>query len=104
MPAVRIEIIRYTLDEQPGFVELRLIDAWGTEWLFEEKVPVVTLEELDEHSDYPQPGIIACEIIKEWRDAEDREIVTIDTERPWGVPAYDGTTRFDVLPDQLCEY
>ena len=103
MLAVRVEITRYTNDAQPGWVECRLTDASGTEWLFEEKVPVVSADDLDAQSDYPQPGIIACRLIKRWRDQNDRELVTIDTDEPWGVESSDGSTRFDVTPDQLTE-
>ena len=104
LPAVRVQISRYTDDSNPGWVECRMTDAWGTEWLFEEKVSSVSVEDLDQRSDYPQPGIIACEIVKRWRDEDDREIATIDTEKPWGLESSDGTTRFDVPADQLVDY
>ena len=39
--------MRYVSDHNPGFVECRLTDAWGREWLFVDKVPVVTLADLD---------------------------------------------------------
>lgn len=81
-----------------------MTDAWGTEWSFEEKIPVVSTDELHERSEYPQPGIIACEIVKLWRDEHDREIATIDSEKPWGVESSDGQTQFDVLATQLIEY
>jgi hypothetical protein len=43
---VRVEIVRYTDDHQPGFVECHLSDVAGRVWSFEEKVPVVTVEDL----------------------------------------------------------
>jgi hypothetical protein len=64
MLGVKVEILRYVDDSQPGFVECRLIDAWGNQHLFLEKVPVVTLENLDVSSTYPQSGIIACQIVE----------------------------------------
>lgn len=103
MVAVRVTITKYISNDQPGFVECTLTDAGGTVWKFEEKVPVVTLEELDPESNYPRLGDIDCEIVKRWKDDKGCELVTIDTERPWGVEALDGTTRFDVGIDQLVD-
>ena len=40
MASVRVEIVRYTSDHQPGFVECRLTAVDGRVWSFEEKVPV----------------------------------------------------------------
>ena len=64
MNAVGIELRRYVDDSQPGFVECWLTDANGREWSFVEKVPVVSTEDLDVGSNYPRPGIIACEVIE----------------------------------------
>lgn len=63
MPSVRIEIVRYTDDWQPGFVECRITDAAGRVWSFEEKVPLVTDEYLDATSAYPRPGSIGCAVL-----------------------------------------
>lgn len=104
LTAVRVQISRYTSDATPGWVECRLTDAWGTEWLFEEKVPVVSADELNEQTHYPQPGIIACQVIKEWQDEDGRELATIDTEKPWGVESSDGTKQFDIVADQLTNW
>lgn len=103
MSAVRIQITRYTNDHNPGFVECRLTDAWGKEWLFEVKVPVVAYEELDDRSDYPQPGVFHCEIVNTRTDENGREIVTIDIEKPWGIESVDGSTQFEILGHQLTE-
>ena len=101
--AVKVTIIRYADHSQPGWVECKLTDAQGTEWSFIEKVPVVTRAELDMHSIYPQPGVIACRIIDRSLDIEGREIVTIDTSTPWTVESTSGTTRFDVFLNQLLD-
>ena len=53
--------------------------------------------------DYPQPGVIACQIANFGHDETGREVVEIDTRAPWGVEAIDGTTRFHVFRDQLVE-
>ncbi len=102
MLGVKVEIRRYVNDAQPGVVECLLVDAWGKQHLFIEKVPVVTAKNLDASSSYPRAGVIACRIV-ERRDVYGREIVKVETETPWGVESTDGETRFDVSGSQLVE-
>jgi hypothetical protein len=101
MNGVRVEILRYADDAQPGWVECRLTDAGGRAWHFIEKVPVVTTEPLDALSQYPRPGVIGCEVVERHAGAGGRELVVIDTERPWHVQATCGESRFVVRPEQL---
>lgn len=103
MKAVKVLITRYTNEDQPGWVECCLTDAWKNEWYFEEKVPVVSGSHLDAQSSYPRPGAIACNVLRESQDATGRQIITIDTNEPWGVTSSSGTTEFDILPDQLID-
>jgi hypothetical protein len=103
MFGIAIEIRRYVDDSQPGWVECGLTDAGGREWLFIEKIPVVTAEDLGISSRYPQPGVIACQVIERRQD-DGREVVVIDTELPWHVEATTGDTRFEVRPEQLVEF
>jgi hypothetical protein len=103
MLAVKIIIIEWVDDGQPGWVKGQLEDARGHTFTFVEKVPVVTKAYLDGHSLYPQPGVIACEVVRRWLDDVNRKVVTISTDRPWGVEATTGEMRFDVLADQLTE-
>lgn len=104
MLGVKVEITRYVDDEpQPGIVECRFFDAWGSQHLFIEKVPVVTLKSLDDSSSYPQPAIIACQILDR-REIDGREILKIDTETPWHIESISGASFFDVSPDQLIEF
>ena len=56
---------------------------------------------LDERSAYPQPGVIACEIVRERKDERGRVLCTIETERPWGVAATSGETQFEVWAEQI---
>ena len=73
----------------PAF-ECRLTDVSGRGWLFEEQVPVVTHDDLDANSDYPQPGFLACELIKRHCDDEGREVMTIETDKPRSVESRRG--------------
>jgi hypothetical protein len=99
---VRVAIVRYTDGSFPGWVECHLTDVHGRRWPFVEKVPIVTADYLDASSLYPQPGVIACEVVGRRQDGA-REVVTIDTERPWHVEATSGETRFEVGPEQVID-
>ena len=101
LDAVKVVIRKHVDDAQPGFVECCLVDASGREWLFVEKVPVVTGSNLDGNSTYPQPGYIACVVVARRRDETGRKVATVNTETPWGVAATTGETSFEVLVDQL---
>jgi hypothetical protein len=100
---VRVEIVRYTDDSFPGWVECCLTDAHGHRWSFVEKVPIVTTAYLDAASPYPQPGIIACEVVGRRQEAG-CEVLEINTERPWHVEATTGETRFEVGPEQVVDF
>lgn len=101
MPEVIVDIIRYVDATQPGVVECRLIDAWGSLHTFIDKVPIFTIADLRETSVYPQRGVIACAALKRWQDPQGREIVTIDTKIPSRVESSTGRTQFDVLSSEL---
>jgi hypothetical protein len=102
--AVKVTITRYVGDDpQPGIVECELLDIHGRRWHFIEKTAVVSANALDANTVYPQPGVIAGEIVKRSRDAAGREVIRIDTERPWSVESIEGVTQFDVLAEGLVE-
>jgi hypothetical protein len=104
MLAVKVTITRYVSDEpQPGIVECELHDAHGHRWYFIEKTAVVSSDDLDANTVYPQPGVIAAEVVQRSRDATGREIFRIDTVRPFGVESVDGVTQFEVLQESLIE-
>ncbi len=101
MPVVNVQIVRFTDGAQPGWVACVLRDASGRAWEFVEKVPVVTTVSLDEFSVYPQPGTIACEVVRQRIDERGRTLCAIDTEHPWHVAAVGGETQFEVCTDQI---
>ena len=104
MLLITVTITQYVDDQQPGWVRVKLVDAWGIEHTFVDKSPVFTAASLDADSHYPQPGLLACQLVIKWQDAQDREIVTVDTELPDHVATIAGETRFDVLPKQIAEH
>ena len=104
MLEMRVSIVRYIGDEpQPGIVESQLEDAHGRCWSFVDKTAIFSAEILDDQSKYPQPGVIACELVGRRSDPAGREVVRVSTERPWSIESVDGATQFDVLPEQLVE-
>ena len=102
MISVNVEITRLMDDGQPRSVECKLVDAYGREHLFVEKVPVVSLEDLDAASAYPRPGSIGCEVI-ERKFIGGVEVVTINSAIPWGIESVDGEEVFCVRSEQLKE-
>ena len=98
MLGVRVTIVRYADDAQPGWVECQLVDAAGRVWTFHEKAPVVSPAALDASSVYPQPGVIACELVERVG-----AIARVDTARPWGVEAAGGETQFEVPVSAVVE-
>lgn len=102
MVGIKAEISKFVDNSQPGWVECRFTDALGEEHTFVEKVPVVTIEYLDENSSYPQIGFIGCNIIKETK-INNQKVIEVDTEMPWGIESIKGEYRFIVFPEQLTE-
>lgn len=101
MKAIRIKITSFISNDQPSFVECKFNDAWNKEHTVQDKVPIVTEKDLDANSEYPQDGVIACEIMKQWFDKDERKIFTVTTEKPWAVYTIDSLTEFDILEEQL---
>ena len=95
MASVRIDIVRHIDDWQPGFVECHLTDQSGHVWSFQEKVPVVTAEDLDADSRYPRPGLIGCTVLQREGDTV---LVGID---PLGDPFECEVPVSDVVEDPV---
>ena len=101
MPAVAVEITRFVDGSFPGWVEFVLNDARGVTWVFVNKVPVVSAEDLTEASQCPRPATIECEVVADASESRAADLVTIDTLRPWGIESKDGISKFVVQQSQL---
>ncbi len=101
MHTISVQIVRFTDASQPGWVECVLQDALGCEWILADKLPIFTSAPLDAASSFPQPGVVACEVVREWTDERGRRRCVISTERPWDVEAKGGETQFEVFSDQI---
>jgi lactoylglutathione lyase len=98
----KIKINQFIDEHQPGWVECNFFDVFGKEHIVREKIPMVTVEHLDKNSDYPKEGLVACEIIKEWKNKQEQTIYTVRSIL-WGVETIEGLTEFDLFAEQLTE-
>lgn len=89
-----IDILGYTSSDFPHWVSCRLYDAYGKEWLFEEKLPMVSCEA--EIASFPCKGFIRGEILSEQND-----MVEFCTKEPDDVESIDGCNRFWISKNQL---
>ena len=96
-----VQIVQFVEEYQPGIVACELIDSDGRRHRFIDKVPVLSIDLLDGDSQYPQPGHARCTIVREWRDADGRELVNISTSEPDHLESTEGLTDFVVLRDQV---
>jgi hypothetical protein len=104
MVKVSVAITRWVSDEpQSGLVEFQFSDTDGRRWSFVDKSAICGTDYLDGQSPYPRPGVIACELVGRGRDAAGREVVQIDTERPWGIESVEDAMRFVVFAGCLVE-
>ncbi|MFT3987451.1 hypothetical protein [Aestuariivirga sp.] len=97
----RCNITRWVDDHFPGVVECRLSDRFGREWIFVEKVAVVTTAPIDPDGAFPQPAFIACEVISWGHDESGRRTARINTEKPWDIKSLDEVSEFQVYAEQL---
>ncbi|MGW3912418.1 hypothetical protein ACWEBX_12980 [Streptomyces sp. NPDC005070] len=107
MTSLRCEATRWALDDDddfyPGWVEVRLTDARGREWVFFDKPPIFGGGDvLSAKATYPIAVTIDCVILSRTSGPDGNEVITISTGgRP---EATEGDrSEFDVRPDQLVE-
>jgi hypothetical protein len=96
-----VEIVRFVVDYQPGIVACEFVDASGRRHTLIEKAPVVSAEDLNADSEYPQPGLARCIVLNRWRDADERDLVSISIADPYGIESREGLSEFVVLQTQI---
>jgi hypothetical protein len=62
---------------------------------------VVSTQDLDANSVYPQAGEIACVVLEEFTGSHGRRVAVVDTNKPRGIATDDGTSVFKVFAEQL---
>jgi len=103
MAYLSVIITEYVDDSQPGWVRCIFLDADGKEWAIVEKGPIVYANTLTSETRYPQSGQVACQILTEHIDSNNRRVLTIDISFPFAMETEDGQTKFDVFADQVVE-
>jgi hypothetical protein len=100
MDSVKCELVRWVSDDpQPGLVEVRLLDADGSEWMFVDKVPIFTAAPVSSATQLPMPGEIQCEVVGTRQTPGGQEFV--DVELRDGVETADGVSRLTINREQL---
>jgi len=102
MPSLRVSIIRFINEDQPGFVECEFTDANGTVHTLADKVPIFSLEALWSDSIYPQPEFARCEVLARSQDSRG-QLARVTIARPDGLESSGGLSEFVVLESQLSE-
>jgi hypothetical protein len=91
---LRCQIVRWVSDEpQPGWVEARIHDVHGREWVFFDKPPIFTSELVTAMTALPVDGQLRCELRGRNALANGRRsvlVTAIDCD------AEDGTSDFEV--------
>ncbi len=81
---LRVQIVRFVDEHQPGFVECEFTDATGQRHTVIDKVPVVSPECLDARSHYPRTGAVRCEVLETRESSEGVKLTRISTRTPDG--------------------
>jgi hypothetical protein len=77
MPWLRVEIVGFVDESNPGFVRCAFTDADGERHTFVEKIPVVTTQDLWSDSVYPQEGAVPCLSVEPVNDEVHRRTVRV---------------------------
>ena len=101
MMKLAVEIVRFLDEHQPGGVDVQFSDAVTRTHTFRDKVPIFTERDLTPASDYPQPGVIRCELLSE---SSDKLSARISTLRPDGLESTEGLSEFLVNSTQLSNF
>lgn len=102
---LEVQVVRWVDDGFPGVVACEFMDAQGRVHTVIDRVPVVSTDELDATSAYPQPGSIRCMVAERWVDGnkEDHplQLVQIHLGFPDAVESTEGLQEFVVLSSQV---
>jgi hypothetical protein len=98
---IRVDIVRFVEEYQPGIVSCEFSDAQGHRHVFVSKVPYFTSESLGAESSYPRSGVIPCEVIERWKDTSAGELVRVSTGTPLDLESTQGLSEFVVMSGQL---
>jgi hypothetical protein len=96
MEYLEVDIIEYTQSNFPGWVLCKVIDSTGQIHYFEEKVPIVSIENINKDTILPQKGYVRGKIIN-----RNNGIICFSTLKPDGVETKEGVSIFYVYENQI---
>jgi|SRR5260221_1631994 len=96
MHDLTVQIVRFVDGGFPGWVECEFVDSEGRRHVIIEKVPMVTLKDLDSNSEYPTSGIVRCEVLERYQNERGQELVHVSTAMPWSIESTEGVSEFTV--------
>ena len=103
MTFLRLTLLEITDLDQPGWVECEFIDIEGRSIRINDKLPVITDENLWVDDEFPRQGSVACTVINKEVDDRGCSISEIDIGVPWGLESTSGEQKFKVSSDDLFE-
>jgi hypothetical protein len=103
MPHLRVSIVRFVDEHQPGFVECEFTDADGAAHTLVDKVPIFSLDDLWSDSDYPQPGFARCEVLARSQDSRGYKLARVTIAKPDDLESAGGLSEFVVLESQISD-
>ena len=101
MRFLRVEIIGFVEEHQPGFVRCAFVDAGGMRHTFIEKIPVASKDDLWIDSLYPQPGAVPCLSVEALQDGTGRALTRVTIDVGDSMDSFKYSAPFVVLESQL---
>ena len=99
MTNLKVRIIRlWDLGWYPGWAECVLVDAFGVEHRFRDKIPVASRRNITPE-DVPCDGVVRCTKEADHLDGT----VTVNTQLPDDIESTAGEHLFRVFPSQLTD-
>jgi hypothetical protein len=97
--SVPVDVVRWVADDpQPGWVEARLTDAHGRQWVLIDTPATFVLEPVSRASEFPVPGAVRCHLMSRLTDSEGSPLARVHTV---DTVAEDGTADFEVRVEGL---
>ena len=95
--------MRFVDEGFPGWVACEFTDATGQQHTIIDKVPIVSLEDLDASSQYPRSGSVPCSVLEKSRGADGVQLVRVTTSEPVPIDTVEGKSEFVVIASEVNE-
>ena len=96
MNFLMVDIIEYFQGDFPEYVLCQFFDVFGKKHYFNEKIPIVSSENINDTTILPKKGFIAGEFIN-----KGDELIYFSTIKPYDIETIDGINTFCVKDYQI---